>query len=135
VKDRVRDGAVSHADGSRAFWSSPIDELVGVLDTDVAGLSSEEAAAAAFLPFLPLLPRQILLLNFLSDIPGTTIAADAVDAEQLEAPRAWDIGSIRWFMICQRNRRAASPDQRLNAPADTRARCAGLSRCRAGRLA
>ena len=57
------------------------------------------AAAAAFLPFLPLLPRQILLLNFLSDIPGTTIAADAVDPEQLEAPRAWDIGSIRRFMI------------------------------------
>ena len=57
------------------------------------------AAAAAFLPFLPLLPRQILLLNFLSDIPGMTIAADEVDAEQLEAPRAWDIRSIRRFMI------------------------------------
>jgi Mg2+-importing ATPase len=46
------------------------------------------AAAAAFLPFLPLLPRQILLLNFLSDIPGTTIAGDAVDPEQLTKPRA-----------------------------------------------
>jgi Mg2+-importing ATPase len=57
------------------------------------------AAAAVFLPFLPLLPRQILLLNFLSDIPGTTIAADDVDAEQLAAPRAWDIRSIRRFMI------------------------------------
>lgn len=53
------------------------------------------AVAAAFLPFLPLLPRQILLLNFLSDIPGTTIAADDVDPEQLERPRAWDIHSIR----------------------------------------
>jgi Mg2+-importing ATPase len=57
------------------------------------------AAAAAFLPFLPLLPRQILLLNFLSDVPGTTIAADSVDPEQLEQPKAWDIGSIRRFMI------------------------------------
>jgi P-type Mg2+ transporter len=57
------------------------------------------AIASAFLPFLPLLPRQILLLNFLSDIPGTTIAADDVDAEQLERPRAWDIGSIRRFMV------------------------------------
>ncbi len=57
------------------------------------------AAAAAFLPFLPLLPRQILLLNFLSDVPGTTIAADEVDPEQLERPRAWDIHSIRTFMI------------------------------------
>jgi Mg2+-importing ATPase len=57
------------------------------------------AAAAVFLPFLPLLPRQILLLNFLSDIPGTTIAGDTVDPELLESPRAWDIRSIRTFMI------------------------------------
>jgi Mg2+-importing ATPase len=57
------------------------------------------AGAAAFLPFLPLLPRQILLLNFMSDIPGTMIAADAVDPEQVERPRAWDIAGIRRFMI------------------------------------
>jgi P-type Mg2+ transporter len=57
------------------------------------------AAASVFLPFLPLLPRQILLLNFLTDIPGTTIAEDEVDPEQLERPRAWDIGAIRRFMI------------------------------------
>jgi Mg2+-importing ATPase len=57
------------------------------------------AAAAAFLPFLPLLPRQILLLNFLSDIPGTTIAGDAVDPEQVERPRAWNLRSIRNFMV------------------------------------
>ena len=57
------------------------------------------AAAAVFLPFLPLLPRQILLLNFLSDIPGTTIAGDAVDAEQLDHPRSWDIAGIRRFMV------------------------------------
>jgi Mg2+-importing ATPase len=57
------------------------------------------AVAAAFLPFLPLLPRQILLLNFLSDIPGMTIAGDSVDAEQLESPRAWHLRSMRNFMI------------------------------------
>lgn len=57
------------------------------------------AAASAFLPFLPLLPRQILLLNFLSDIPGTTIATDQVDPEQLRRPRAWNLGGIRTFMI------------------------------------
>src|SRR6266511_377120 len=57
------------------------------------------AAAAAFLPFLPMLPRQILLLNFLSDIPGMAIAEDSVDSEQLERPRAWDLPSIRNFMI------------------------------------
>jgi Mg2+-importing ATPase len=57
------------------------------------------AAAAAFLPFLPLLPRQILLLNFMSDIPGTTIATDNVDDEQVERPRAWDVTRVRNFMV------------------------------------
>ncbi len=57
------------------------------------------AAAAAFLPFLPLLPRQILLLNFMSDIPGTTIATDNVDAEQVARPRAWDVARVRNFML------------------------------------
>lgn len=57
------------------------------------------AAAAVFLPFLPLLPRQILLLNFLSDVPGMTIAVDAVDDEQIARPHNWDIASIRRFMI------------------------------------
>jgi Mg2+-importing ATPase len=57
------------------------------------------AAAAAFLPFLPLLPRQILLLNFLSDVPGTTIALDDVDPEQIDRPHTWNISGIRRFMI------------------------------------
>ncbi|MGV3758195.1 MAG: magnesium-translocating P-type ATPase [Actinomycetota bacterium] len=57
------------------------------------------AAATVFLPFLPLLPRQILLLNFVSDIPGMAIAGDAVDPEQLERPQAWHLRSIRSFMI------------------------------------
>lgn len=57
------------------------------------------AFAAAALPFLPLLPRQILLLNFLSDIPGTTIAADRVDPESITAPHGWDTRRLRDFMI------------------------------------
>jgi len=57
------------------------------------------AAASVFLPFLPLLPRQILLLNLLTDVPGTTIATDSVDAEQLHSPRRWDLAGIRTFMI------------------------------------
>lgn len=57
------------------------------------------AAATAFLPFLPLLPRQILLLNFLSDIPATTISTDSVDPEQTVSPVRWDLRSIRNFMI------------------------------------
>lgn len=56
-------------------------------------------AATIFLPYLPLLPLQILLLNFLSDIPGISIATDNVDAEQLRRPRAWNIANVRYFMI------------------------------------
>ncbi|MEI7546705.1 MAG: magnesium-translocating P-type ATPase, partial [Actinomycetota bacterium] len=57
------------------------------------------AIAALVLPFLPLLPRQILLLNFLSDIPGMTIAADRVDPESVADPHGWDITRLRTFMV------------------------------------
>ena len=57
------------------------------------------AGASLFLPFLPLLPKQILLNNFLSDLPALTIATDAVDPEQVERPRRWDPRFIRRFMI------------------------------------
>ncbi len=56
------------------------------------------AGASLFLPFLPLLPKQILLTNLLTDVPEMTIATDAVDREMVERPRRWDIGHIRKFM-------------------------------------
>ncbi|MEU3454558.1 magnesium-translocating P-type ATPase [Micromonospora sp. NPDC006766] len=55
--------------------------------------------ATLILPFLPLLPRQVLLLNFLSDIPYTTISTDHADPEQLQHPRAVDVRAIRRFML------------------------------------
>jgi len=57
------------------------------------------AGAALFLPFLPLLPKQILLNNFLTDFPAMAIATDRVDPEAIEKPRRWDISIIRNFMI------------------------------------
>ena len=57
------------------------------------------AAASLFLPFLPLLAKQILLNNFLSDVPAIAIAGDNVDPEWVETPHRWDIRSIRRFMI------------------------------------
>ncbi|HKO97614.1 MAG TPA: magnesium-translocating P-type ATPase [Pyrinomonadaceae bacterium] len=57
------------------------------------------AGAALFLPFLPLLPKQILLNNFLTDFPAMAISTDSVDAELVERPRPWDIRFIRNFMI------------------------------------
>lgn len=57
------------------------------------------AGASLFLPFLPLLPKQILLTNLLTDFPEMTIATDSVDAEMLMNPRKWDISFIRKFML------------------------------------
>lgn len=57
------------------------------------------AVTSLFLPFLPLLPKQILLLNLLSDLPAMAISSDSVDAEQLTRPRKWDTKLIQKFMI------------------------------------
>ena len=57
------------------------------------------AGISVVLPFLPLLPKQILLNNFLSDLPSLTIAADSVDPEMMDRPRRWDVRLIRNFMI------------------------------------
>ena len=57
------------------------------------------AGASLFLPFLPLLPKQILLTNILTDLPETAIAGDDVDVEMADHPRKWDIVMIRKFMI------------------------------------
>jgi Mg2+-importing ATPase len=56
------------------------------------------AGASLFLSFLPLLPKQILLTNLLTDFPEMTIATDNVDSELVERPRRWDIAFIRRFM-------------------------------------
>ena len=57
------------------------------------------AIADIFLPFLPMLPMQILLLNFMTDFPAIAISGDQVDSEDIVKPRAWDIKAIRKFMI------------------------------------
>jgi Mg2+-importing ATPase len=57
------------------------------------------AAASLYLPFLPLTAGQILLNNFLSDIPAIGIADDAVDPELVNQPRRWDIRFIGRFMV------------------------------------
>lgn len=57
------------------------------------------AGASLFLPFLPMLPSQILLTNLLTDFPEMTIATDRVDSELVEKPRRWDIKFIRNFMM------------------------------------
>jgi Mg2+-importing ATPase len=57
------------------------------------------AGASLFLPFLPMLPVQILLNNLLYDFSQTTITTDNVDSEYIEKPKRWDILFIKNFML------------------------------------
>jgi P-type Mg2+ transporter len=56
------------------------------------------AAASLFLPFLPMLPSQILLNNFLYDVSQVSIPSDNVDRAMVQRPKRWQIGFIRQFM-------------------------------------
>ena len=55
--------------------------------------------ASVFVPFLPMLPVQILANNLLYDVGQTTIPTDAVDPERILAPRRWDLGELTRFVL------------------------------------
>jgi len=57
------------------------------------------AGASIFLSFLPLLPKQILLTNLMTDFPEINIASDNVDSEMVMQPRRWNIRFIQQFML------------------------------------
>jgi Mg2+-importing ATPase len=57
------------------------------------------AMVTPLLPFLPLAAKQILLNNFLSDLPAMAISGDRVDADGVSRPQRWDIGEVRRFML------------------------------------
>jgi Mg2+-importing ATPase len=84
-------------EGRRTFANT----LKYILTTTSANLGNmvSMAVSSLFLPFLPLLAGQILLNNFLSDIPAVGLADDAVDPELVARPRRWDIGFIGRFMV------------------------------------
>jgi Mg2+-importing ATPase len=84
-------------EGRRTFANT----LKYVLTTTSANLGNmvSMAAASLFLPFLPLTAGQILLNNFLSDVPAVGLADDAVDRELVERPRRWDMRFIGRFMV------------------------------------
>lgn len=90
----IREGVV---EGRRTFANT----LKYIFTTTSANFGNmiSMAGASFFLPFLPLLPAQILLNNFLSDLPAASIATDNVDPELIQAPRRLDTKFIRNFMI------------------------------------
>ena len=92
--DVLADGV---AEGRRIFANTIKYVLMGTSSN--FGNMFSVTVAAAFLPFLPMLPSQILLNNLLYDTSQMTIPTDRVDEEQLVRPSHWDIAFIRRFMI------------------------------------
>ncbi len=84
-------------EGRRAFGNVMKYLLMGTSSN--FGNMFSMAGAALFLPFLPMLPTQILLNNFLYDIAQITIPSDNVDARFVRKPRKWSIDMIRRFML------------------------------------
>ncbi|MGN6582340.1 MAG: magnesium-translocating P-type ATPase [Rhizobiaceae bacterium] len=84
-------------DGRKTFANTM--KYISITTSANFGNMVSMAFASLFLPFLPLLAKQILLNNFLADIPSLAIATDNVDADQTVNPRRWDIGFVRRFMI------------------------------------
>jgi P-type Mg2+ transporter len=90
----LHDGIV---EGRKAFGNVMKYLLMGTSSNFGNVLSM--AAASLFLPFLPMLPTQILLNNLLYDVGQLSIPTDNVDETYLQKPQRWDISLIRNFMV------------------------------------
>jgi P-type Mg2+ transporter len=90
----LHDGVV---EGRRSFGNIMKYVLMGTSSNFGNMLSM--AVASVFLPFLPMLPFQILLNNFLYDISQVAIPSDRVDQTYLLKPRRWNVGFIRHYML------------------------------------
>jgi Mg2+-importing ATPase len=90
----VNDGVV---EGRRSFANIMKYIIMGTSSN--FGNMFSMAAASLFLPFLPMLPSQILLNNLLYDVSQVTIPNDNVDPAMKQRPKRWQIGFIRQFMM------------------------------------
>ncbi|HEY1441721.1 MAG TPA: magnesium-translocating P-type ATPase, partial [Mycobacterium sp.] len=89
--------AAGVAEGRRIFANTMKYVLMGTSSN--FGNMFSAAAASALLPFLPMLPSQILLNNLLYDTSQLAIPTDRIDEEQLHAPAHWNVAFIRRFML------------------------------------
>jgi Mg2+-importing ATPase len=85
-------------DEGRVTFANTLKYILTTISANFGNMFSM-AGVSLFLPFLPLLASQILLNNFLSDIPAITIATDNVDPEMVEKPRRWNTTFIRNYMV------------------------------------
>jgi Mg2+-importing ATPase len=85
-------------DEGRSTFANTLKYILTTISANFGNMFSM-AGASLLLPFLPLLAPQILLNNFLSDIPAVTIASDNVDPEMVAKPRRWNTKFIRNYMV------------------------------------
>jgi Mg2+-importing ATPase len=85
-------------DEGRSTFANTLKYILTTISANFGNMFSM-AGASLLLPFLPLLAPQILLNNFLSDIPAITIASDNVDPEMTGEPRRWNTRFIRNYMV------------------------------------
>ena len=90
----LKDGII---DGRRVFGN--LVKYIRMGASSNFGNMFSLAGASLFLPFLPMLPIQIILNNFLYDISQLSIPTDNVDDEYIKKPRPWNIESIKRFML------------------------------------
>jgi Mg2+-importing ATPase len=84
-------------EGRRVFGN--ITKYIKMAASSNFGNMFSVVGASAFLPFLPMLPIQVLTNNLLYDFSQTTIPTDQVDADWLTKPRKWTIGEIQRFIL------------------------------------
>jgi len=85
------------AEGRKAFGNM-IKYIMNTISANLGNMFTL-AAGSLFLPFIPLLPSQILLTNLVSDAPLLTISTDNLDEEGLRTPKRWNIGQIARFAL------------------------------------
>ncbi|MBB3593490.1 Mg2+-importing ATPase [Rhizobium sp. BK529] len=85
-------------DGRRTFANTL--KYISIATSANFGNMTSMAVASLFLPFLPLLAKQILLNNLLADVPSMAIATDRVEHADVLRPQRWNIAAIERFMLC-----------------------------------
>lgn len=90
LEDGIREGRITFANTLKYVFMATSANF---------GNMFSMAGASLFLKFLPMLPTQIMLTNFMTDVPEMTISSDNVDQEWIQAPRRWDIKFIKRFMV------------------------------------
>src|SRR6476646_7250145 len=84
-------------DGRRTFANTL--KYISITTSANFGNMVSMALATPLLPFLPLAAKQILLNNFLSDVPSIAISSDNVDPDRVSQPQRWNVGDIQKFIV------------------------------------